>query len=172
MNHNHDNPGPVLSSRPKLKDYLPLAIVFAVIFAGSAALTAQANWRLEAFLSFSMGLFFLLFGLFKLLDLKNFAHGYREYDLIAKFFMPWGFIYPFLEVIIGSLYLARVEAAWLNWVTILLAIIICIGVGIKLAKHEVIQCACLGSILKVPITFISLAEYAAMGVMALAMLYI
>jgi hypothetical protein len=96
--------------------------------------------------------------------------GYHEYDVISKRWYTWGYIYPFIELIVGGLYLLRVDSLLLHSATILLSVIVCIGVGIKLAKHETFQCACLGTVLKVPLTKVSLVEYAAMGAMALLML--
>ena len=51
-----------------------------------------------------------------------------------------------------------------------MSLIICLSVLIKLAKHEKFQCLCLGTVLKVPLTIVSLVEYAAMGIMAAVML--
>lgn len=156
----------------KPNNYVPLITIVAIIIACTMTLAINVGWSAQTLLGLSMGLFFVLFGMFKLLDLANFAMGYQEYDLIAKFFPGWGYIYPFLELAIGFLYLSGANYEWLNCLTIGLSVLICTGVGIKLAKHEVVQCACLGSILKVPITFVSLTEYAIMAAMAAVMLYI
>jgi hypothetical protein len=99
-----------------------------------------------------------------------FAMGYREYDLIAKYVPAWGYVYPFIELALGGLYLAGINQPWLNWLTLILSAVVVLSVGLKLAKHETIMCVCLGNILKVPLTYVSLAEYAVMGAMAVWML--
>jgi hypothetical protein len=119
-----------------------------------------------------MGYFFVVFGAFKLLDLKNFAMGYAEYDLLTKNLPAWGFVYPFVELALGGLFLLGSPTKTTLIITILLSGLTVISVGLKLAKHEVIHCVCLGNILKVPLTYVSLVEYAIMGAMAVVMLFL
>jgi len=78
-------------------------------------------------------------------------------------------MYPFVELGLAFAYLAGVNQPWLNIITLVLSILIVVGVAIKLAKREIVQCVCLGNILKVPLTYVSLIEYGAMGLMAVAM---
>ena len=156
-------------ANPKLKDYVPLFTVVGVILLGTIAVCSVVGFSTAHLLGYSMGFFFLIFGMFKVLDLSMFAMGYGEYDLIAKVFKPWGYIYPFVELGLAFAYLAGINQPWLNILTLVLSVLIVIGVAIKLAKREVIQCVCLGNILKVPLTYVSLIEYAAMGLMALTM---
>jgi hypothetical protein len=117
-----------------------------------------------------MGYFFVIFSLFKMIDLPAFAMGYQEYDLIAKRVKAWGYLYPFIELVLGVLYLLTINRPVLHIITIVMSAIICLSVLIKLSKHETFQCVCLGTVLKVPLTIVSLVEYAAMGVMAAIML--
>ena len=105
-----------------------------------------------------------------MIDISAFAIGYQEYDIIAKRVKAWGYIYPFIELSLGVMYLLVVNNPALHIITILMSLIICLSVLIKLAKHEKFQCLCLGTVLKVPLTIVSLVEYAAMGIMAAVML--
>lgn len=159
-------------AHPKLKDYAPLFVVVAVILLGTLSVCSVIGFNAQNLLGYSMGFFFLIFGMFKVLDLGMFAMGYREYDLIAKRFAAWGYVYPFVELALAAAYLAGLNQPWLHIVTLVFSVLIIIGVAIKLAKHEVVLCVCLGNLLKVPLTHVSLVEYAAMGAMAAAMLLI
>lgn len=175
--HNHDhmhvtNATNLPPAHPKLRDYGPLFIVFAVIVLGTVAVCANIGFTVAHVLGYLMGFFFLIFGLFKVLDLAMFAMGYREYDLIAKVLPPWGAAYPLVELVLGGAYLAGLNVPWINILTLVLSLEVVVSVGLKLAKHEVIQCVCLGNILKVPLTYVSLIEYAAMGAMAVWMLLV
>lgn len=171
MNHQHHHEStPQLSLHPPLRDYIPLGVVFAAILVGTFSLMLRAGFTLDGFLGYSMGLFFVIFAMFKLMDLFNFVHGYHEYDIIAQKIFAWGYVYPFVELALGALYLSGYNSPWLHVITIFFAVVTCTSVGIKLARREVVQCACLGTVLKVPITYISLIEYALMGLMALVVL--
>jgi hypothetical protein len=46
-----------------------------------------------------------------------------------------------------------------------------IGVYIALQKKETLMCACLGSLFKLPMTYVTLAEDLIMGLMALIMIF-
>jgi len=117
-----------------------------------------------------MGIFFLVFGTFKLIKLKDFAQAYSEYDLIAKKFKVYGFIYPFLEILLGIAYLMNWNPTITNSVTLVLMLVSAAGVFNELRKGRTIVCACLGTVFKVPMTYVTLAEDLLMALMALMML--
>lgn len=177
-NHDHENHSSHDSTKeynlstPKvdLKQWIPLAVVFAYIFALTFVFTNYIGWTLHAFMSISMGMFFVVFSMFKMINLKGFAEGYNQYDLVAKKWYTWGYIYPFVELALGLMYLGLVESVWLHSVTIAVSLLVVLSVAIELKKHGKFYCACLGTVLKVPLTKVSLAEYLVMAVMALVML--
>lgn len=119
-----------------------------------------------------MGLFFVIFSLFKMINIKGFAEGYSQYDLISKRWYGWGYLFPFIELSLGILYLGLVSSIWLNIATIVISMIVVVGVAIELKKHGNFYCACLGTVLKVPLTKVSLVEYLLMAIMAVVMILI
>ncbi len=170
---NHHNGGlttPISDPSLSWKNWLPLMVVIGFIIGLTTIFAVRTEFTTQTLLSYSMGFFFVLFSLFKLIDLPGFAMGYHEYDLISKRWYNWSYLYPFIELALGAMYLLVIDNPLLHLATIVFSAIVCVGVGIKLAKHELFQCACLGTVLKVPLTKISLVEYAVMAVMALAML--
>ena len=42
--------------------------------------------------------FFISFSYFKLINLKEFALSYSMYDIVAKKWKKWGYIYAFVEL--------------------------------------------------------------------------
>lgn len=151
-------------------NWIPLAIVIAYIFILTYITTGLTNWSWHNFLSYSMGYFFIVFSMFKMINLKGFAEGYSQYDLISKKWYGWGYIYPFIELSLGILYLGLVNETWLHVMTIIVSVIVVISVSIELKKHGKFYCACLGTVLKVPLTKVSLIEYLTMAIMAFVML--
>jgi copper chaperone CopZ len=126
------------------------------------------NW--QSWMNQFMAGFFLVFSAFKFLDVKGFAEGYSTYDLLAKHWSFYGFIYPFIELGLGILYLSY----WYPTVTQLLTIIIMgfssLGVIASLVKKQRIHCACLGTIINVPLSSITLIEDLLMVALATASL--
>ncbi len=163
MNHNNKS--------YSFKDFIPLIIIFSLII----VFTAMRQWYFginiaNAMYDF-MAAFFLIFGFFKIINLAGFAEAYSTYDIVAQRFFAYGYIYPFIEIILGLLYLFRYQLVITNWITFIVMIISSIGVAIELSKQKEITCACLGTVFKIPMTYVTLAEDVIMGLMALIMLY-
>lgn len=149
----------------------PLFIVVGYILGGVLLrATISDNFSLHTLMSNLMGGFFILFSLFKMLDPSGFADGYSTYDIIAKRSRGYALAYPFIELILGVFYLVSFAPFATNLLTLILMIIGSIGVVKSLTENKTIQCVCLGTALKLPMTKVTLAEDVLMGLMALAML--
>lgn len=154
-----------------LSQYKPLFIIVGLIAVGavsSAWSNATIDW-MKAMQYFMVGFFFVFSG-FKFLDIKGFAEGYSQYDLLAKNWHGYGLIYPFIELALGLGYILVPTAQPLHMVTMAIMVFSGIGVAIKIAKKERFQCACLGTFINVPLTYITIVEDFGMAVMAGAML--
>ena len=64
-----------------------------------------------------MAAFFLTFSFFKLLDVPAFAFSYSTYDVLARRWLGWGYVYPFLELSLGILYLVNIYPIFTNAAT-------------------------------------------------------
>lgn len=155
----------------KLSDYLPLAIVFTYIIAGTLLLSLlREDYSPMILMGNFMGLFFGIFSLFKLIDLKGFAAGYSTYDVIARRFRQYAYAYPFIEAGLAILYLLMFNHPALHIFTLVLMLVSSIGIAQSLMRKTKIVCACLGNVLKVPLSTVSLLENLLMAAMSLFML--
>lgn len=156
--------------KSKLQQLTPLFLILGYITVASVLLNYQ-NWNLgEAMLDF-MGLFYIVFSFFKLLDLKGFPESFRMYDPLAKVIPAYGWVYPFVETALGLMFLMRFELDIALIATIVVLGITTIGVTRTLLSKKTIQCACLGTALKLPMTQATFIENAIMLVMAFWMLF-
>lgn len=155
-----------------LKDFLPLIIIFSVIVLFTILMTIFVKQELHFAMRIMMGSFFLVFGFFKIINLKAFADAYSTYDIVAMRSKFYAFLYPFLELIIAILYLANIGGIYRDIFTFILMIVSSIGVIRKLKKKEEIPCACLGMVFKLPMTWVTLAEDILMAVEAFIMILI
>jgi copper chaperone CopZ len=114
--------------------------------------------------------FFLVFSFFKLLNLSAFAQAYRGYDLIAAKSSAYAYAYPFIELALGIAYLIRWNPVATNWITLAVMLVSAAGVLNALRKRQLIECACLGTVFKLPMSKVTLIEDLSMAVMAAAML--
>lgn len=149
--------------------YVPVIAVFATAAALALAasfaafgtpLTIRAG---EWFVAFAM----MILAMLKLQDVESFASMFLGYDLLARRWVPYATLYPFLEWGAGAL----MAAHWLDWLSIPVALFIG-GIGAASVIHAVyiqkrdIKCACVGGSSRVPLGFVSLTENLAMVAMA------
>jgi copper chaperone CopZ len=118
-----------------------------------------------------MGFFFIIFGGLKVINLKNFAVMYRGYDVVAKQNPWWGYVYPFIELGLGTLFILRQSMVPASFVTIVLMSVGMIGIYKKLRSEGEVQCACLGGFFNVPVTWLTMAENGVMVLMGVWMLW-
>ena len=149
----------------KLEQLKPLFWIFGFLLLISSALNFREFTALDFMLDF-MGLFFFVFSLFKFLDLSGFALSFAMYDPLAKRLPLYGRVYPFLELILGFLLLAKIQLPIALLVTVILLSITTIGVCIVLLQKKQITCACLGTVLKLPMTQATFIENSVMIFMA------
>lgn len=152
-----------------LHQLFPLFLIFAYIIIASALLNKNP-WDINGFMLDFMGLFYVVFSFFKLLDLKGFPESFKMYDPIAKVIPLYGWVYPFIEVALGVMFLVRIETPIALIITLIVLGITTIGVTKTLLDKKSIQCACLGTALKLPMTKATFIENSIMIVMAIVML--
>ncbi|MSU26247.1 MAG: heavy-metal-associated domain-containing protein [Candidatus Levybacteria bacterium] len=153
------------------KRYMPLIVIISLILLTSLTISLK-DFQISALISNFMIGFFLVFSGFKLMDLKGFAEGYSTYDLLAKKWFGYGYIYPFIELFFGLGMILLANVNWLLWTELFVMTFSGLGVALKIAKKEKFQCACLGTFLKVPLTKVTLIEDFGMAGLALLMLII
>lgn len=153
--------------------YVPVMAIFAM----AAFIALAINWMMgsplvsirtaETFVAVAM----CLLAVPKLQDIEAFATMFLGYDLLARRWLPYAYIYPFAEALAGILMLAHA----LDWLSIPVALFIgSIGAisvfyAVYVQKRD-IKCACVGGNSRVPLGFVSLTENLIMVGMALWML--
>ncbi len=152
--------------------YVPVIALFIIAFALAVAVTWIAKDVLfqPQTIAWFIAIAMVLLGLQKLQDIDKFATMFLNYDLLAKKWFRYGYIYPFVETIAGLLMLMGV-LTWLSApITLIVASIGAISVikAVYIDKRE-LKCACLGDS-RVPLGFVSLLENLMMVGMAIWML--
>ena len=153
--------------------YVPVLAVFAmaVLIALAASQAAFGTPFTARAAEWSVALMMCLLAMLKLQDVEAFSTMFLNYDLLAKRWVPYGYLYPFAEGLAGLLMLAGV----LHVVSIPLALVVG-GIGaVSVFKavyvdRRALRCACVGGSSNVPLGFVSLTENLLMVGMALWML--
>ncbi len=155
------------------KTYKPVLLVFIYLFITvTLSIILSQSFDIMALMQLFMGGFFLVFSFFKMLDLKGFAYSYMSYDIIAKKWLPWGYIYPFVELLLGLSFLFHVMINEIIIVTLIVMSLSSIGVIKSVISGKKIPCACLGTVFNLPVSNITLIEDLLMVIMSAIMLII
>ncbi|PHI21274.1 heavy metal transporter [Lewinellaceae bacterium SD302] len=160
-----------LVPEPSLATYWPLLMIIGFIL----GVSLLAQYPFESFngslwMRHFMAGFFIVFAFFKLLNIQGFADSYRMYDIVARKWPGWGYIYPFVELGLGLFYLTGVFPFWTNVVTIVVLSVSSIGVIQSNLNKRKIKCACLGEVFNLPMSTVTIVEDVSMVVMAGLML--
>ncbi len=151
-----------------LRTYFPLLLILAYLLGGVCLIEFNIGSlnTMRAMRNF-MGGFFLIFSFFKFLNLKGFVEAYRTYDIVAGKFEIYGWIYPFIELGLGLAYFLSISPRMFDSITFFIMLVSSVGVAKNLYQKKQIQCACLGTVFKLPMTSITLFEDLLMAIMAL-----
>ncbi|WP_245943858.1 glutaredoxin family protein [Acuticoccus kandeliae] len=152
--------------------YRPVIAIFAVAFLMALAVAWSATGTLltvrtiEWFVAIAM----CILGIQKLQDVESFSTMFLNYDLLARRWVRYAYLYPFGEVLAGVLMIAGV----LVWVAAPIALFIGTVGAVSVFKavyvdRRELKCACVGGGSNVPLGFISLTENLIMMAMAIWM---
>jgi hypothetical protein len=173
--HAHSAHQPAVHRRPPDRgrhwsDYLPLLVILALTLAtATAKQLAYGYWEPRTWMHDFMGFFLVVFSLFKFFDLSGFADGFQMYDLLAKPWRPYAYAYPFIELGLGLGYLAQWQLPFIYGATVVVMTFGALGVIRALQRGLDLRCACMGTVLKVPLSTVALIEDLGMAAMAAAM---
>jgi glutaredoxin len=155
---------------PKATSYRPVAVLFIMTaLAAMAASHAVTGGMITALaLQWFIALSMVVLALLKLQNVESFSAMFLNYDLLAKHWVPYGYVYPYAEGLAGVLMIAGA----LKWLSVPIALFIGIIGAVSVFKAVYIdkrelKCACVGGSSNVPLGFISLTENLMMIGMAL-----
>jgi glutaredoxin len=150
---------------PEGPRYAPVLWIFAVAFGVALALAwrTQGTLLTAQVIPWFVASGMVLLGVQKLRDLEAFSTMFLNYDLLARRWVPYGRVYPFVETGAGLLMLAGA----LTWLAVPAMLFIGIVGAVSVTKavyvdKRELRCACVGGGNEVPLGFVSLSENLAM----------
>ncbi|WP_415754082.1 MauE/DoxX family redox-associated membrane protein [Pseudomonas leptonychotis] len=158
---------------PDETSYTPVFAIFAVSLLMALAMSWAAYGTLltvralEWFIAVAM----CVLAIQKLQDVESFSTMFLNYDLLARRWVRYGYLYPFGEGLAGVLMISG-ALVWLAApVALFIGSVGAVSVikAVYLDKRE-LKCACVGGSSKVPLGFVSLTENLMMVAMGAWML--
>ena len=152
--------------------YKPILLIFFYITLTTVLIQINnQHFDLMQWMRHFMAAFFLVFSFFKLLNLKGFTESYVMYDILARRFPSWAYIYAFIELALGIGYMIDFNPIVINTVSFFVMSVSIIGVLNTVLNKQQIQCACLGDVFHLPMSIVTIIEDALMIIMAAFMLF-
>jgi len=147
----------------KHSSYKPLFIIILLILLGTILLPlVDPAQPMQNF----MGIFFITFSYFKLINLKEFAESFSQYDPLAKIVKPYALVYPFVELFLGLSFITALNLQLTSIITAIVTGLGAFGIFTTIKNKQIIECACLGMVFKLPLSRVSLIENLAMFAMS------
>lgn len=158
---------------PDETSYTPVFAIFAVSLLMALAMSWAAYGSLltvralEWFIAVAM----CVLAIQKLQDVESFSSMFLNYDLLARRWVRYGYLYPFGEGLAGVLMISGALVSLAAPVALFIGSVGAVSVikAVYLDKRE-LKCACVGGSSKVPLGFVSLTENLMMVAMGAWML--
>ena len=169
--HIQSKPASQVESTSWIETYKPIVLI-GIYITGITLLIESftGKFSLHSWMQNFMAGFFLVFSFFKLLNLRGFADSYSTYDIIARRWYGWGFVYAFIELFLGVGFLTGFKPVLVNAITLVVMTVSIIGVIQSVLNKKKIQCACLGAVFNLPMSTVTIIEDALMIIMSAVML--
>ena len=160
--------------KSNLSEYIKFSlVVLGIIIVSYLLYDYNGIQGIPEYMRWFMGVFMAIFAAFKFIDYKMFVATFANYDIVARRFSLYGKLFPFIEVSLALLYLLNILPVGRNILVAIITGIATIGVLRAIYRRKAdIHCACLGNVIKLPLSTISLVEDLAMFTMAIMMLLI
>ena len=159
---------------PNATSYRPVAVLFILTALSAMAATYAVMGALLTALTLQwfIGLSMVVLALLKLQNVESFSAMFLNYDLLAKRWVPYSYVYPYAEALAGVLMIAGA----LRWISVPVALFIGTLGAVSVFKAVYVErrdlkCACVGGSSNVPLGFVSLTENLMMIGMALWMAF-
>lgn len=140
--------------------YRPVVALFLI----SLGLAAAAQWAYVGALDWSLLRHFVavamtLLALQKLQDVESFSTMFLNYDLLARRWVPYSYLYPYAEAAAGLLMIGGVLPLVSGPIALFIGAVGAVSVfkAVYIDKRE-LKCACVGGNSNVPLGFVSLTE--------------
>ena len=155
----------------KWRQLFPLFLIFGFLWSVNGLNALVYDLSVRDFMLDFMASFYLVLSFFKFLDLRGFVKAFRGYDPLANRLALYGYVYPFIELTLGLMFLTSFAIDLALYMTLFILGLTTVGVINQLRQKNKIVCACLGSVLNLPMTEATLIENLIMIAMAMILIF-
>ena len=134
-----------------MKKIHPLFIAYVIIiFFSFLSYSMSDNMSYMVLMDKFMGFALLVFALLKLINLSSFITDFKKYDFLAKRFPVYATLYPFVELFLGTWFLAFGSNLVITSLALFLVLFNLVSLYGTFKKGDNVLCVCLGNKLAFP----------------------
>lgn len=146
-----------------------LSVIVFLVFDGGGPFKSLRP--VQAFAAQFLGVFFIVFALIKVVNLKNFIDGFQQYDVVAKKSKVYAKFYPLIQLVLGVLMFIVPSFAGIYLLAACISGLGFVGFVIFLARKQEIQTICLGRVIKMQLATVLGIENSSLFVISLLMFF-
>lgn len=161
----------IVKAIPSRKENAKLAGIFIFLIISATLMGAMGSINAVEWIRWFMGGLMVIFGGLKLLGIEVFVKVFPLYDLIAKRFSVYKYIYPLLQVFLGLLFLIGIFPFFRNIAVIIIGTSGLIGMVKVVSKRGSIRLSYLGTILRLRFSTVIIIENTLMVSLSIIMLF-
>ncbi len=148
----------VVKAIPSRKENAKLAGIFLFLIVAATLMSTLDSFDGLEWIRWFMGGLMIIFGGLKLLGIEVFTKVFPLYDLIAKRFAPYKYVYPLLQVLLGMFFIMGAYPVVRNILTIVVGASGLIGMIQVVSQRGAIRLSYLGTILRLRFSTVILIE--------------
>ncbi len=161
-----------MTTKVRESSWLPIVGMWCIAAVAAYIVVRIEGWRdVQNIARVFAGVFLLTFSIPKLMHIRGFAHRFMRYDIVARHFAPYAYMYPFIELVLGFAYLFAAVPLITNAVALFIMVISGLSVFFALFEGRMLYSANMGAIFRVPLGLITLMENAVVASVALYLLW-
>ena len=113
----------------------------------------------------TMGIMFIVLACLKIFNLTEFSEIFKQYDLISQSLPFYSKLYPFIELLLGFLFLHQSYIPYIYYITLLVISSNLISTLLILRTGASLPCGCMGGLINLKLSYLSVLENMLMLIM-------
>ncbi len=140
------------------REYKKAFIIIFIFLVISLISTFGRGWGIKYFWQDFIAIFLIMSSGYKMFRYELFIKIFGSYDLIAKKWKPWPYLYPFIELVLGANLLLTNGSKFIYFLVATFCAVTGYSVVKQRSRHIQAMFACLDTSIRLPISLISLFE--------------
>lgn len=148
----------VVQAVPSTKEYVKLGAILGFLSLSALLMSTLDGFNGIEWIRWFLGGFLIVFGGLKLMGIEVFIKVFPLYDLIAKRFPPYKYLYPLLQVFMGMLFVAGIFTVVRDLIVVMMGLSGLVGMVKIVSNRGPVRLSYVGTIIRLRFSTVTLLE--------------